>query len=59
MPSPLELEIERSMELEKALQTAVDDLYKASNQFHGLLPNGQNWKRFEEKAKRAEKVLKE
>lgn len=47
----------RVSELEDALRVAADDLAKAANQFAGLLPDGINWRRFEEKAARAEAPL--
>jgi hypothetical protein len=40
--------------LEAALRVATDDLYKAANQFQGLMPEGENWRIFEGKARRAE-----
>jgi hypothetical protein len=40
--------------LEAALYTAADDLYKAANQFGGLMPDGDNRWIFEGKARRAQ-----
>jgi hypothetical protein len=48
----------RARQLEDSLRVAVDDLYKAANQFDGINPNGMNCEIFTNKAKRAEKVLK-
>jgi hypothetical protein len=44
-------------QLEEALKTASDDLYKAANQFAGLLPDGRNQHIFVAKAERAVGVL--
>jgi hypothetical protein len=48
----------RSIELEKALAVARDDLFKAANQFAGLVPKGENQHIFAEKAKRADAALR-
>lgn len=44
-------------ELREAAKVAVDDLYKAANQFAGLKPGGNNARIFTEKAERLEAAL--